>query len=390
MHRRYRATRWWLLALAGIAACDGCGGGSVTPHDGGRDGSSDTTPANACPGTWTRATIAAGAPKPPGLWDAAMAPDPDQGEVLLFGGILAEPLGRSNQAWSWNGTTGTWTNRTPSPLPASWPPALAQHRMTWDPVRHRILMFGGSTTDNIATDELWEWNGAAGTWTNLTPAQRPTAWPVARISPAMTYDAGRGRLIVASGYTPYGPMGVGEDTWEWDSAASTWTDRTPDPLPAAWFEPRQFPLGGIDPSSGRPVLFGGFSGGGSLQNEMWEWNASSATWTDLTPSPLPASWPPGGGWSVLAAEPCPGRLIAVGADLALNDVLPLDTPQVWQWDGSAGTWTDLTALSGGGPPAGQVPAAATDPATKRIVFFGGQPRPGNVPNDETWTWGAAL
>ena len=76
--------------------------------------------------------------------------------------------------------------------------------------------------------------------------------------------------------------------------------------------------------------------------------------------------------------------------LALNDVLPIDTPQVWQWDASAGTWTDLTLLSGGGPPAGQVPAAATDPATKRIVFFGGQPRPGNVPNDETWTWGAAL
>lgn len=92
---------------------------------------------------------------------------------------------------------------------------------------------------------------------------------------------------------------------------------------------------------------------------------------------------------MVAAEPCPGRLIAVGSDLLLDASFVIDTPLVWQWDGGARTWITLTPspLPSAWPPAGQVPAVAPDPATSRIVFFGGQPRPGTVPNDETWTWG---
>lgn len=332
--------------------------------------------------------VVPGAQSPPGVWHAAMAPDPDRGEVLLFGGILAEPLGRSNQAWAWNGATGSWINRTPASLPASWPRAVSNHTMAWDPVRRRIMMFGGTNDDFMTNAELWEWDGAAGTWTNLTPAQRPTAWPSPREGHAMAYDPTRGRLMVVSGYTPAGEAAIADDVWEWNSADGTWTDRTPTPRPARWFEPRQWPSLGVDGSSGRMVLLGGFSGGGSLQDEMWEWDPSSATWSDLTPAPRPTAWPPGGSWATLASGVCPGGLVAIGSDLLSAGTTPIDTVQVWRWDGAARAWTNLAPahLPTQWPPAGQTPAAASEPGSGRIVLFGGQPRPG-APSAETWTWG---
>jgi hypothetical protein len=318
-----------------------------------------------------------------------MAPDPDRGEVLLFGGILAEPQGVSNQAWSWNGTTGTWTNRTPTPLPSSWPPALFHHRMTWDPVRRRILMFGGRDYESSANADLWEWSGAAGTWTKLTPAQLPPAWPAPREGPGMAYDAARGRLMVVSGFASGSGQAVPDDVWEWNSADGKWTERTPDPRPGQWFEGRQEPSLAVDPSSQRPVLLGGFSMGGSLQDDMWEWDAAAVTWTAL---PRSGSWPPGGAWAVVTDGACPGKLVAVGTDLLPPSGSPIsDFVQVWRWDGGVREWVDLTPspLPAAWPPAGQVPAAAADPSTGRIVFFGGQPRPGSVPSNETWIWGPA-
>jgi hypothetical protein len=371
----------WFAALASLVAFARCGGGAVQGHDAGTD---TTTGGGSCEGVWTRASSAQ---NPPGVWHAAMAPDPDRGEVLLFGGILAEPQGRSSQAWSWNGTTGAWTNRTPAPLPSSWPPALSDHRMVWDPVRQRILMFGGTNGDGTATADLWEWNGATGTWTNLTPVPLPTAWPAPREGPGVTYDVARGRLIVVSGYTPNDAPGVPDDVWEWNSADGTWTNRTPDPRPPGWIEGRQYPSLAVDPSSGRPLLLGGFSGGGSLQDEMWEWDATTATWMDLTPVPRPVSWPPGGAWATIAGGICPGTLVAVGSDLLTLDTSNMDVVQVWRWDGGARMWTDLapSPRPAAWPPAGQTPSAAPDPSTGRILFFGGQPR-GGVPNNETWSW----
>jgi len=88
-----------------LVSLAGCGRGADTPPP---------TDCASVQRTWTQHAGGAGDIKPPGVWNAAMAADVGRGEVLLYGGFLAEPLGRSNQAWSWDGLTGTWTNRTPS------------------------------------------------------------------------------------------------------------------------------------------------------------------------------------------------------------------------------------------------------------------------------------
>jgi hypothetical protein len=86
-----------------------------------------------------------------------MAFDPVGGGLVLFSGYLA-----SNDTWRFNGTT--WTQLLPSNVPS----ARYDHSMVTDPVRGRIVMFGGPG----AADQ-WEWNGS--TWLQRTPPTLPSA-----------------------------------------------------------------------------------------------------------------------------------------------------------------------------------------------------------------------
>ncbi len=288
----------------------------------------------------------------------------------------------SNQAWSWNSATGTWTNLTPDPVPSSWPVGLSDHGMTWDPVRHTILMFGGERDDFSNSDELWEWNGGARTWTNLTPAQRPAAWPEGRYSHGMTYDVARKRLVVMDGFGPLSWPGYAGDVWDWSSADGTWTDRTPDPLPANWPEPRQSMAVAFDPVRQRVLMFGGWSN--IQRDDAWEWDGVSGTWTDRTPAVRPTAWPSAGLWTAMVFDPVRRMLVMLGGEVTLTM-----TTEIWDWDGASGAWTDPAPVPVPAvwPPARMTPVAAWDAATSGILFFGGQTAPAAVPLADTWTWG---
>src|SRR5262245_26720320 len=211
------------LALAAAA----CGGGGASRVDGGGTIEAGVVDAARCvpsPDFTERPMRGAW---PPALWHAAMAPDFERGEVILFGGLRDAGSDTAvAEVWAWSFATGAWTNRTLAPLPASWPAARGDHAMAWDPLRRTVLLFGGQTLDFSNSDELWEWSGADGRWTNLTPAQRPAAWPEGRNGHGMAYDVARGRLVMFGGIGPPSWPGHAGDLWEWSSTDGTWTDRT--------------------------------------------------------------------------------------------------------------------------------------------------------------------
>ncbi|HVZ85665.1 MAG TPA: kelch repeat-containing protein [Polyangia bacterium] len=382
----------WMGASVGVislAAVLGCGASGAKVADAGSaDAGTDAGPVVSSCGTgplvWTEKT---GPDSPPGLWHAAMAPDLDTGEVLLFGGETESA--QSDEAWTWNGATGAWTNRTPTPRPASWPSARSDESLTWDPVRHTIVMFGGLLADLSQTDELWEWDGTAGTWTNLTPANRPASWPEHRYSQMAAYDVARGRLLLFGGIGPPSWPGYAGDLWEWNSAFATWLQLTPDPLPAAWPAPRQSAGMVYDPSTQKTVLFGGWDN--LPNNDTWEWDGAARVWVDRTPAVLPAAWPPAGEWNSLVLDVCRGQPVLVGGDGLVQDNTGLGSvaPELWGWSSAGGTWVDLapSPLPADWPVPREVPAAAWDPGSRQILFFGGQPF-GASPLADTWTWGS--
>lgn len=75
-----------------------------------------------------------------------MAYDAERQVTVLFGG----------ETCLWDGKA--WTRVTPSGSP----PDRAVHGLAYDPVRQRIVLYGGSRENNRLSD-LWEWDGR--TWT---------------------------------------------------------------------------------------------------------------------------------------------------------------------------------------------------------------------------------
>ncbi|HWL92733.1 MAG TPA: cellulase family glycosylhydrolase [Phycisphaerae bacterium] len=131
----------------------------------------------------------------------AMAYDGARGVVLLFGGeVGGEP---NRETWTWDG--GAWTQLSPVNSPS----ARFSHAMIYDPNRRVILLFGGGDIQaDVATDEMWEWDGT--NWSQISGGTRPGA----RNNFAMVYDTGREVTTLFGGRLE--DDNLSSETWELD------------------------------------------------------------------------------------------------------------------------------------------------------------------------------
>lgn len=88
--------------------------------------------------------------------------------------------------WEWDGTA--WANRAETEAP-SW---RVDHELIYDPVRQRVVMYGG--VDNQSMNDAWEWDGTA--WTRLQLAVEG----LPREAPSFWYDSRARRAIAFGGY----------------------------------------------------------------------------------------------------------------------------------------------------------------------------------------------
>jgi hypothetical protein len=86
-------------------------------------------------------------------------------------------------------------------------------------------------------------------------------------------------MIIYGGQTS-GPRG---DIWAFDLANNTWADLTPQTSPAGrWFSTNIY-----DAANNRVIIFGGNLGGGSVTNEVWEFDLAQNSWQQISPSGAP-------------------------------------------------------------------------------------------------------
>ena len=136
-----------------------------------------------------------------------MAYDPSRRATLLFGGS-----GDAGDArvWEWDGASGTWLDRTRTPMPRAWPVTRDSPGMVRDAGRGRIIMFGGFRITHLR--ELWQWIGDGLLWSDMMPLLPSGAWPPARAGHAMAYDARRRAVVVFAGQDEnWKPL---DDVWE--------------------------------------------------------------------------------------------------------------------------------------------------------------------------------
>ncbi|MFT3914925.1 MAG: hypothetical protein QM704_12660 [Anaeromyxobacteraceae bacterium] len=152
--------------------------------------------------------------------------------LLVFGGGYSQPTGPCpagntsslcllNDTWGYGawgagvcGAAGTscWRNLgTGGPPPRYFGPLVAM-------ANGEAIVFGGSGSGATLGD-TWRWNGTA--WTQVTGAG-----PSARTSPVAAFDARRGKVLLASGNSPFAPdcgaaaTGLAcPDVWEFDGTA---------------------------------------------------------------------------------------------------------------------------------------------------------------------------
>lgn len=276
-----------------------------------------------------------------------------------------------------------WKNLTPSPLPASWPASRGEPAFVFDSERRAFVLFGGSANSGSGgfLRDLWAFDGASGTWTNRTPSPIPKSWPSDRYGPAMAYDARRGKAVLFGG----GSMGSGSfprDTWEWNG--DTWANRTPSSLPASWPPGRYATSMVFDAGGGRIVLFGG-KGPSVFLSDLWEWDGEAGTWTNRSQAPSPGVWPAGRAGSSLAYDAGRGRVVAFGGSTG-DAVASTYLAETWEWDGKAGKWQDRTpgSLPPSWPSARLLAGAAYYGPEKVVVIFGGKAQSGK--RQDLWAW----
>ncbi|HEV8456281.1 MAG TPA: kelch repeat-containing protein [Gemmatimonadales bacterium] len=267
---------------------------------------------------------------------------------------------------------GVWT-RIP-------PPTLNQNGAVYDPLRQRLLVFGGSDNDTV-TNDLWELKlTGTPTWTRL---QTTGSRPAARQAHGLLYDPRRDRLLLFGGAD--GSNQTLNDIWELPLAVAplAWIQSLPLGLQP---DPRAYASAIYDSTGDRVILFGGalaVSDTGpptNFLNDVWALPLDVApAWTQLLPLGTP---PSGRAGPQVIYDAGRGRMIVYGGfdGTLLGDAFSLSLDASPQWTALAPT---------GGPPSPRAVAATIyDPPNDRLVLYGGIG--GNGDSTLTDVWSLAL
>ncbi len=223
----------------------------------------------------------------------------------------------------------------------SGPAARFEHAAAFDPLRRRLVLFGGADLEHRFLGDTWEWDGES--WTEIHP---PGEAPPARAGHGLVWDAGRGKIVLFGGRAGWGivPAAYG-DTWEWDGAGWKAIAASPAPSPRCDF--------GLAYDSARRVivLHGGSDRLGS-SDETWE--LEDGSWILRHPPGAPRA-----SRHALVYDEARRMTLLYGGDYPRRS-------GTWAWDGS--TWRELSTAA---PSDRWFHALAFDPARRRAVLSGG-------------------
>jgi hypothetical protein len=279
--------------------------------------------------------------------------------LVMFGGYDLDG-NRLNDVWEYDGAAQVWTEVTP--LTGAQPAPRSGVAMAFDPVRNVVVIFGGANNaiPPVYVADTWEWSTVSKTWTNVTPATSPSVRAGAR----MVYDVATRQTLMMGGVDNHGYL---DETWAWQ--AGTWTllsgltKGTP-------FLGRLFPGAAYDSDTGAIIVFGGTgrsvdgSGTGPTLdfNDTWKSIDNGITWTNVTPasSPLPR------GWTQLVYDSTMKRMVMFGGASVQLGVSYGDT---WSFDPVGLSWSLIAATNFAGLRDSH--GMAYDTARNKTVVFGG-------------------
>jgi hypothetical protein len=299
------------MSSSDIQAIYACGmyAGSVSPHRG----------RGAVVDVWTDLN-------PTGNPAARYAPgtiyDPVNHQILMFGGRISSLATNVNELWKYDIATNTFTLLSPSGTPPSiryWPNSI------YDPVNHCMLTYGGIPTTGYVND-LFKYDIAGNTWTQLSPTGGP---PNSTSYLDSAYDPVSHALWIFGGKHVIGGANL-NDLWKYDIAANSWTQLSPSGTPPS----ARLRVMMVYDVAHALLVFGGQDASVYL-NDLWKYDITADSWTQISPS---GTLPHVRGDSNRAFDHINGDFIIFGgtsSDLArMHDL--------WKYNVSTNTWSEVS------------------------------------------------
>ncbi len=264
---------------------------------------------------------------------------------------------------TWALKNSTWSQLNVTGIPSS----RAFASLAYDPSAGRIVMFGGLVfgSPDFYSNETFEFDGRA--WSNTTSAPSPSP----RDDAAVTYDAGRGDVLLHGG-RGLGTTAYDTDTWGWSSGRWSLVSASAPPGAGVWGDTSMT----YDPSLNETVLVEVHNVTcAAVANDClktWAWSGSG--WTAIASAERVAVADSG---FATAWDPADDELLLFGGDTGTAANITL------AFNGTA--WNTLNAT--GAPNPRMYALMTTSTANQSVILFGGTPLSSGasaIPFGDTW------
>jgi N-acetylneuraminic acid mutarotase len=318
---------------------------------------------------------------PPGRDRFSAVCDPLRDRVLVFGGHCFDGSERYfADVWALTpAAVPGWSPLAPAGAP---PASRLGHSAVLDPVRDRMLVFGGYYYDGAYhyLNDVWALKlGDSPEWVQLAPAGTP---PSARSGHVAVYDPLRDRMLVFGGYSFDGAYHYSNEVWALSLGGTpAWTQI----IPAGDAPPARAGHAALyDPVRDRLVLSGGyyFDGASHYLADLWALSlGGTPAWTQLAPAGF------GRAGHSLVYDALGDRAVVFGG--YYYDTAPHFLNDAWAFALSDDSGWSLLSLEGTAPLQRTGHAAVYDAPRERILVFGGQHGASSYLNDGWILWPAS-
>jgi len=281
-------------------------------------------------------------------------------KVVLFGGTNESNY--KDDTWVYDVASNIWTTMNPSTKPS----ARERVVMVYDSSNNLIMLYGGCIGSNQFVDDTWVYDVATNTWTEKNPLNHPNV----EVEYGMAYDSANKVVVLFGGYDGDSERFLNE-TWVYDVTADTWTQKNPSTKPTV----RGYFSMAYDSVNEKIVLFGGYLGDGDYSDETWLYDLKEDKWTQKNPTKKPSARSN----HRMTYDSAINKVVLFGGQDDSNN----DLDDTWLYDVVSNTWTQKNPLIK--PSARRVPGMAYDSANNKIALFGGVTAEG-ANNHDTWLY----
>lgn len=286
------------------------------------------------------------------------------GELLVFAGKSGSEVLGDLKSLRLSATPGWIALQPIAPADALFEPTISA---TTGPGGNQdyYLVFGGQRGSSIASASADTIVYTGGSWAKLN-----TPGPQARSGHTAVTDSVNQRVLIFGGRNAAGvPL---NDLWAFQGSSQTWTQLQASGAAPGIPSPRFDHTAAYDPIGNALFVFGG----SGFSAQTWRYDVTAQTWSVLTTPTTPSARVRG----AMAYHSLTSRIVLFGG----RDLFGTLLSDTWLLDPSNASWQLATA--GASPPARENHAMSEDATNDKVVMLGGLDSNGGELGG-VWRWG---